>query len=286
MKPQRRATSPGHAKSPSANLSLFPSPNTSRAPSPRSLHSSVHRPRPVRRSNTERASNSPRQSKFSVQDEDLSIGLALTPQTSQTLTPMTSTPLTSSPTSYRNSFDSARGEELTVMRAGVVANNKPVVRDDSKEPEWEILPPKPSVTGKITKQDALRSHPSIRREKSPSASKPPPDVIAIASPVTLLRSPSNSARVSQHVVSLSPAAARSATTPTPTSAKTATATVGIARSVSVSRANSPLLKPTSAGVAGSTSTIDGRLGDHRALTPTLVELGKNRRSQRVQLVDA
>ncbi|PVI04875.1 hypothetical protein DM02DRAFT_651307 [Periconia macrospinosa] len=280
LKPQRRATSPAHAKSPSGNLSLFPSPNTSRAPSPRSLHSSVNRPRPVRRSHTEPVNDSPRHSKFFAQDEDLSIGVALTPQISEVITPMTSTPMTSSPTSYRNSFDSTH-DELTVKRSDVVANSKPLVHEDSKEPEWEILAPKRFPSAKITKSDALRSHPSVGLEDPPSSA--PLDVIATASPVTLIRSPSNSVRVSQHVISLSPAA-RSATTPTPTSAKTTTATVGIARSVSVSRTNSPLLKPASAGV--SPNTIDARLGDPRALTPTLVELGKNRRSHRVQLVDA
>jgi hypothetical protein len=60
-------------------------------------------------------------------------------------------------------------------------------------------------------------------------------------------------------------------------------TIGIARSISVSRTQKPdMLKPTLLRVA---TTGSERLVDKKPLTPTLVEL-QNRKSQRVQLVDA
>ena len=64
--------------------------------------------------------------------------------------------------------------------------------------------------------------------------------------------------------------------------------MGVARSVSVSRATrSPnrLLSPGSAQSPVEMGLSPGRFVDAGALTPMLVEL-KNRRSQRVQLVDA
>lgn len=66
-----------------------------------------------------------------------------------------------------------------------------------------------------------------------------------------------------------------------------TATVGIARSVSVSKATRPrtlVRTQTDLGRHLQTSP-ERRFGEGMALTPTLVEIG-NRKSQRVQLVDA
>lgn len=65
-----------------------------------------------------------------------------------------------------------------------------------------------------------------------------------------------------------------------------TATVGIARSVSVSKATRPrtlMRTPTDAGK--NSPSAESRSGDGMALMPMLVEIG-NRKSQRVQLVDA
>jgi hypothetical protein len=66
-----------------------------------------------------------------------------------------------------------------------------------------------------------------------------------------------------------------------------TATVGIARSVSVSKATRPrTLVRTQTDLGRNLQTSpERRFGEGMALTPTLVEIG-NRKSQRVQLVDA
>jgi hypothetical protein len=58
------------------------------------------------------------------------------------------------------------------------------------------------------------------------------------------------------------------------------AMVGVARSVSVSRANSPR-----ALVRTATTPNEDRIVDRQTLTPTMVEV-RNRKSQRVQLEDA
>ncbi|CAI6340631.1 unnamed protein product [Periconia digitata] len=330
LKPQRRATSPGHhAKSPSASLSLFPSPNTSRAPSPRSLHTSVHRPRPLQRSRTNPASTaSPQDLTFpSSQNEETRIGLAITPGTpSQELTPMTSTSVMTTTPSSRNSFESDRGADEEIITVRRPAAKRPITYNpiDDKEPEWDIIVPQQRAapesqfqSQKISKADALRSHPSVRRPgdaSSPSSSTSPSSapapapvreedpqhhhhppssapleksIIATASPITLIRSPS-SART--QTITRSASTAKSSSS----SSRSAGATVGVARSISVSRARSPMLAtPGSAGSkavsVASPNAIGGvdaaRLGDGRALTPTLVEL-KNRRSQRVMVVDA
>ncbi|KAF2445153.1 hypothetical protein P171DRAFT_444046 [Karstenula rhodostoma CBS 690.94] len=250
---RRSTTSPSlPAKSPSAQLSLFPS-NPSRAPSP---HIITNQPRPLQRSKTAPAV-SPTQLHFPFQSTKKAapqeIDYPDTPSLSRT----------SSPTSDR-SFDSD-SEEITI----VVTPNappkswRPQAQDD--EPVWEILPRQPST---VTKASALCSHPTT------SAASPAPQEPMPASTASM-RSPTPTLHRTRSHTALTTANPR----PGPERSTTGIATFGIARSVSVSRATrSPraALSPGSEGVF---------LGGNKLLTPTLVEL-KNRRSHRVQLVDA
>lgn len=67
---------------------------------------------------------------------------------------------------------------------------------------------------------------------------------------------------------------------------TQTATVGIARSVSVSKATRPrTLMRTQTDLGKGVQNPEKKFGEGVALTPMIVEIG-NRKSQRVQLVDA
>ncbi|KAF1953517.1 hypothetical protein CC80DRAFT_537406 [Byssothecium circinans] len=276
LKPQRRATSPSFPKSPSANLSLFPSANTSRAPSPRQVQNPLNRPRPVQRHRSQTAPSSSPHLPLHDHDDDNTIGLAITPdmETPQTLTPLTDAAPT--PTS-RHSFEFDGGsEEISIRTIGVKAAKQQRQRPfkpelpPQNEPEWEILPKRT-----ISKASALRSHPAS--EAPSSAPLEPPATIETASPMTLLRSPSSARSATHH---MSPTA-RAVASP---EIRSGSATVGVARSISVSRTNSPLKgSPGSGGLNVPGVSVLG--GDHRALTPTLVEM-RNRRSQRVQLVDA
>ncbi|KAK7192689.1 hypothetical protein DPSP01_006883 [Paraphaeosphaeria sporulosa] len=273
---QRRATSPSlPSKSPSGHLSLFPSANTSRAPSP---HIITNRPRPLQRSKTAPAV-SPSQLNFPFQ----STKKAAAPQEiDYPDTPSLSR--TSSPTSDR-SFDSD-SEEITIVATPQNAPPKPwrphaQIRSDEREPVWEILPRQPST---VTKASALRSHPT-------SAASPAPQEPMSASVATVRSPVLNRTRSHTVLTSTSPRPG-----PEHSTTVTGTATFGIARSVSVSRATrSPGAALSPAGSEGVVSPFvrspDGLqppgkfLGASKPLTPTLVEL-KNRRSHRVQLVDA
>ncbi|KAF2687152.1 hypothetical protein K458DRAFT_401732 [Lentithecium fluviatile CBS 122367] len=269
LKPPRRATSPIPS---SARLSLFPSANTSRAPSPRNV---AHRPRPLQRSKTAPATSPHRQS-FPKQPEDgantpsQEIKNALSETASPALTPRShastsggvESPLGSlypPRTPSELSFDSD-SEEITVA----VARDGPAkawkARIEDLSPQWEIVS-KPTLNPHaVTKASALRSHPSTRQPSSAPLDTP-----------SASRSPGLSRSKSQTLLS-----------PKPQTMSGSQATVGVARSVSVSRANKPasLLKP---GFLSPGS--GGRFVEGKPLTPTLVELS-NRKSQRVQLVDA
>jgi len=266
LKPQRRATSPSFPKSPSAGLSLFPQPTESdrrRTPSPRAL--SVHPTRPLQRSMTA-PSISPNRQNFSKPrpiktrapeipelPKESQADNQDSERISQVLTPSTS-----------RSFDSdSDSEEVTiVVRAAPGQTWKPTV--SINEPEWEILskPPLTNLSNLVqspVSQDAPSSAP-LESTHTTSIAR-----IQITSPTTAPRS-----------ADLMGSKKLSSQNETKT-------TIGLARSVSVSRANRPeFLKP----VLVKRATEGGeRLVDRQALTPTLVEL-KNRKSQRVQLVEA
>ncbi|KAF2115671.1 hypothetical protein BDV96DRAFT_645863 [Lophiotrema nucula] len=265
LKPQRRATSPSFPKSPSVSLSLFPQPNTrdGRVPSP--SRASVHRPRPLQRSKTAPAVSPSRQN-FSIAKSanEITEDTHQEPKSAVDSDAGMRTQLLTPTPSSRNSFDED-SEEVTFV-VGQAAPWKP--RYDEKEPPWEILskptnPPPSNLLKSSTSQDR----------------SPLPNPLAAHKPSAPASAPlePTSRADSKFKTQIEPAP-RSADTVAP-----GAATVGVARSVSVSRANRPeFLKPTLLR-AGTDSSE--RLVDKKPLTPTLVEL-KNRKSQRVQLVDA
>ena len=166
--------------------------------------------------------------------------------------------LTPSPTaSSFQSYDSDT-EEITIVVAQEASAQSWKPRIEEPEPVWEILAKKPSSPTAITKTSALSSHPSS------APLEPPSRAVKLTRSQTLLSPGPRSADVKLH-------------------GSSSQATVGIARSVSVSRATRTELKrPTLARTATDNAE---RLVDKKPLTPTLVEL-KNRKSQRVQLVEA
>ncbi|KAF2190979.1 hypothetical protein K469DRAFT_360877 [Zopfia rhizophila CBS 207.26] len=261
LKPQRRATSPTFPKSPTVSLSLFPAPaggRDSKAPSPRVA--SVHRPRPLQRSRTAPASSPNRQSFPLSRSSD---GAKEPPRDQKPPgdedSGMKTQLLTPTPSSSR-SFDS-NSEEVTIVVARAPSPWKPRL----DEPEWEIVS-KPSQNPVSQTQP---SQPSPQTQASPQIH---PSSAPLESRVD------NTTKTQ-----IIEAAPRSADTAPQTGPKT---TVGVARQISVSRANGftrkELLKPVLVKTATDSSE---RLVDKKPLTPTLVEL-KNRKSQRVQLVDA
>lgn len=279
---QRRATSP-RVPSPSPRLSLFPNTGNSRAASPRSA--SVPRAaRTLHRSKTA-PEKSPLRQTFSRAEEraeeDNKKGQALfiqKPTTSPNLKPQPSPisklqHLAITPTSIQ-SFESDN-DSITIVVGRTTPGQPQKLHLDEREPEWEICSrPAPVARAnttllartdsqrqpKVTKFSALSSNP---------ASAP-------------LEAPSPLQRIQQ--LQTPPLSARAATTSENREEGKARAMVGVARSISVSRANSPrTLVRTASELRSPGDRLVERHG--QALTPTMVEV-RNRRSQRVQLVDA
>jgi hypothetical protein len=224
----------------------------------------MHRPRPLQRAKTAPGLSPHRQS-FPKQSEEQPEKTApaasqATKNTSAEIESPLPTPHSIATTLSERSFDS-EAEEITIA----VASQPWKPRAEHLSPQWEIVTKPPGDP--VTKASALRSHPSFRQASSAPLEPPSP---AVASP-----SPSPSLSRSRSQTTL--------LSPTPRSFNGSLATVGVARSVSVSRANKPasLLKP---GFL-SPNTAGRFVDTTKPLTPTLVELS-NRRSQRVQLVDA
>jgi hypothetical protein len=276
---QRRATSP-IMPSPSPRLSLFPSTSNSRATSPHS--GSVSLPKGLHRSKTER---SPLRQTFSRAESDWNKAqelfvkkptatLHLKPQASMNLQVQQ---LSLTPTSI-HSFESDT-DSVTIVVAHASSSQPQKLHLDDREPEWEICAKPPTVARSrtmpvstltradsrsqptVTKLSALSSHPSSAPLEAPSPLQR----------IQQLQSPPLSAR---HAEKRTTSETRGEGTPK--------AMVGVARSVSVSRANSPR---TLVRTASELRSPGDRLVERQALTPTMVEV-KNRRSQRVQLVDA
>jgi hypothetical protein len=182
------------------------------------------------------------------------------------------------PTSI-HSFESDT-DSITIV-VGRTTPGQPLHLDD-REPEWEICEkpaavkrsnttPLPDLVRKdsqrkqpaVTKLSALSSHPSSAPLEAPSPLQR----------IQQLQSPPQSARQEANTENIAPKAM-----------------VGVARSVSVSRANSPRTLVRTASELRSPkdragSPRDRLVVDRQALTPTMVEV-RNRKSQRVQLVDA
>jgi hypothetical protein len=219
------------------------------APSISPNRQNFSKPRPVKNRAPE-ISQLPKESQSDNHDSE---------RISQALTPI---PTPSTSRSFDSDSDSDSEEVTIVVRAAPGQTWKPTVLPN--EPEWEILS-KPPLTNLLNlvqspvSQDAPSSAPLESIHTNSMAT------IQITSPTTAPRSADlmgNKKSASQNE---------------------SKATIGLARSVSVSRTNRPeFLKPTL--VKRATEGAE-RLVDRRALTPTLVEL-KNRKSQRVQLVEA
>ncbi|KAL5115055.1 hypothetical protein ACEQ8H_007030 [Pleosporales sp. CAS-2024a] len=291
---QRRATSP---VAPSPRLSLFPTTRNSPVPSPRS--SSLPRSRKLHRSQTA-PEKSPLRKAFSRDEmaRDMGQDLFIQKPAASPNPNAKVQPLALTPTSVR-SFESDT-DSITI----VVSRSNPsrLLHLDDREPEWEILSkpaaPKRANTTPVDTQTTLQRAGS--QSKQPAVTKlsalsshPSSAPLEVPSPlerIQQMQSPPHSARPEK----------KKKTTTTTTTTTTMTmpdseprAMVGVARSVSVSRANSPrtlvnspriLVRSASVRSPGATGG-EKLLGHGQALTPTMVEV-RNRKSQRVQLVDA
>jgi hypothetical protein len=273
---QRRATSPV-VPSPSPRLSLFPNTSNSRATSPRS--SSVPRSKLLNRANTT-PDKSPLNQMFTRKDADSNKGQELFVQksTARNLKPRASMnlevqQLSLTPTSIR-SFESDT-DSITLVVGHASPGHPQKFHLDDREPEWEILS-RPSA---ITRSNTMPVSSLVRTDSQPKPTKlsalsshPSSAPLEVSSPLQRI----------QRALS-PPASARRAASETRTDGgdNAPKAMVGVARSVSVSRANSPR---TLVGTASEMRSPRDRLVDRQTLTPTMVEV-RNRKSQRVQLVD-
>lgn len=157
---------------------------------------------------------------------------------------------------------------------------------DDREPEWEICSKPPTVkradTTPITtlgRTDSQRQ-PKVTKFSALSSHAPSSAPLEAPSPlqrIQQLQSPPASAR-EKRAASENREASKGKEGGAPK------AMVGVARSVSVSRANSPRT-PIAVVRSPAAERAGERLGDSRVLTPTMVEV-RQRRSQRVQLVEA
>jgi hypothetical protein len=306
----RRATSPTVSNPPSARLSLFPA--TGRAtPTLRAGTPTLRAGTPVLRAPSPLVSDSPRarsktapaksptQPTFKGAEEDRnkppSTSFTRQYSGSPSLKPERPPPTPSS----MNSFDISDNESVTI----VVARTTPTqtkawkAHVESQEPDWEFLPKPRSASAsanisttslgrsvsrkqpRVTAASALSSHPSTA----------PLEVSSPLQNLQTILSPPLSAEPFEKPASEKPVIRR---TTSQRKAKVVgnsaqTATVGIARSVSVSKATRPrTLNRTPTDLSRHLqSSPERKFGERMTLTPTLVEIG-NRKSQRVQLVDA
>lgn len=275
---QRRATSPT-VPSPSPRLSLFPNTSHSRAASPRSA--SVPRLRVLNKSKVV-PEKSPLNQVFRDTDEtmmspELIIQKPDSPPALKPTTLMSPENDVVTPSSAQT-FDSEA--ESVTFEVGTTASSRRVHLDE-REPEWEIC------TKRSTIKSSAPSAPAMARQDSQTlprvtkfsalSSNPASAPLDAPSPlqrISSMRSPPLSAgRASDR---------RRATESSGAGGQFAgNAMVGVARSVSVSKANSPRALIRTASDLSSPE----RLVERATLTPTMVEV-RNRRSQRVQLVDA
>lgn len=298
----RRATSPTVSNPPSARLSLFPSTGRAtptlragtpvlRAPSPLVSNSPRARSKTApARSPTHQTFKSAAESKTKPPSTSVTRQYAESPN----LTPQS---IALTPTSI-HSFDTSDNESVTIVVGRAVPAEAKAWKAhvESEEPRWEILPkprsasasaanPSPSVERslsrkqpRVTAASALSSHPS----SSPlEVSSPLQNLQKILSP-PLSADEFEPPKAEKPVMRRATSQRKTRVVGPPVQ----TATVGIARSVSVSKATRPrtlIRTPTDSGKNSPSS--DSKLGDGMALMPMLVEIG-NRKSQRVQLVDA
>jgi len=275
---KRRATSPT-VPSPSPRLSLFPNTNPNRSASP-----PVPRSKALHRSKTAPEKSPLRQtySRAEMNNDNKAQDLFIQkPTASPNLKPRASMnlkiqQLAITPTSVR-SFESDNDSiTIVVGRAG----QPQTLHLDDREPEWELCAkPKPPAVARanttplpgLARTDSQRQ-PKVTKFSALSSHAPSSAPLEAPSPlqrIQQLQSPPLSAREKR-------TASENRTEGAPK------AMVGVARSVSVSKANSPRAIVRTASESRSPAE---RLGEGKCLTPTMVEV-RNRKSQRVQLVDA
>ncbi|KAF3037380.1 hypothetical protein E8E12_007555 [Didymella heteroderae] len=299
----RRATSPTVSNPPSARLSLFPATGRAtptlragtpilRAPSPLVSNS------PRARSKTAPA-RSPTQQTFKGAEESKSKppSTSFTRQYSESpsLKPEQTPPTPSS----INSFDISDNESVTIVVARTTPTQTKAWKThvESQEPDWEILPKPRSASASANTSTASLARSVSRKQPRVTAasalsSHPATAPLEVSSPLQNLQtllSPPLSAEPFEKPATEKPIIRR---TTSQRKAKVVggsvqTATVGIARSVSVSKASKPrTLNRTPTDLSRRLqSSPERKFGERMTLTPTLVEIG-NRKSQRVQLVDA
>jgi hypothetical protein len=278
---ERRATSPTTASS-SPRLSLFPAPNPTRAPSPLSGSVMNRSKKDLKRTRTTPAKSSSESTEEKTQKPD---STKLKPAVSPYLKPALT------PTSIC-SFESEADSITIVVAHATPGHTKPLkLHLDEREPEWEILSklPKTSRTAPSSPTSAA-SAPSLVRapsQKQPKVTKlsalsshPSSAPLDVSSPLQRLQSLSTPPHSASRLGETREKTRREGKAEEVPVAK---AMVGVARSVSVSRANSP--RHVVRTLTDAKSPKDERFVDRHALTPTMVEV-KNRRSQRVQLEDA
>jgi hypothetical protein len=277
---QRRATSP-IVPSPSPRLSLFPSTNT-RAASP-----SVSRSKVLYRSKTERSplrqSYSRAEMTHDNQAQDLFIRSK--PVASPNLQPHASTnlkvqQLAITPTSV-HSFES-EADSITLV-VGTTTTGQSLHLDD-REPDWELCAkptPKPPSFARAN------TTPILGLARTPSQRQPAVTKLSALSSHAPSSAPLQALSPLQRIQQLQspPASAREKRTASENRGDgVPKAMVGVARSVSVSRANSPRAVIKSPGEG--TGEMRG-MGEGKCLTPTMVDVKqRQRRSHMVQLVDA
>lgn len=275
---QRRATSPV-VPSPSPRLSLFPNTNQTRAASPRSA--SVPRLRVLNKSKAMPEKSPLNQVTHDTDETTLSpqliiqkpdSPLALKPKISMSSGNDAITP------SSTQSFDSE--SDSVTFEVETTAPLRKVHLDDG-EPEWEICTKRSAIKSSVSSAPAMARQDSQTLPRvtkfcalSSNPASAPLDAPSPLQRISSMRSPPLSAgRASdRRRVTESSGAGNEIT---------GSAMVGVARSISVSKANSPrALVRTNTDLSS-----PERLVEKATLTPTMVEV-RNRRSQRVQLVDA
>ncbi|OAL00767.1 hypothetical protein IQ06DRAFT_222012 [Phaeosphaeriaceae sp. SRC1lsM3a] len=271
---QRRATSPV-MPSPSPRLSLFPSTNHSRAASPRS--SSMPRYKTLQRSKTEKSPLHQTFSRKEMDSRDAQDLFIQKPAASPQLKPRASMnlqvqQLAITPNSIR-SFESDT-DSVTIVVGSTAPGQPQTLHFDDREPDWEIC----SKPAPVARSNTMPITSLVRKDSQPKVTK----LSALCSHPSSapLEAPSPLQRIQQ--LQTPPQSAKHANSPRKEGEDGAPkAMVGVARSVSVSRANSPRTIVRSPSVR----SPQDRMMNTQALTPTMVEV-RNRKSQRVQLVDA
>lgn len=265
--------------SPSPRLSLFP--NTTRAASPpvprsKALSRSKTERSPLRQTHSRNEMNDDRGQDLFVHDKSAA-SPNLKPRASMNLSVQH---LAITPTSI-HSFESDT-DSVTIVVGRTNVGQAQTLHLDDREPDWEICSKPASKPIAVTRANTapLASLGRKGSQRQPVVTKF--SALSSHAPASApLEAPSPLQRLQQ--LQSPPAFAREKRAESENRQEgKARAMVGVARSVSVSRANSPraVVKSPGEGTGEMRS-----FGEGKCLTPTMVDV-RQRRSQRVQLVEA